>query len=269
MTTPSRIKEILREMEQDPELAQALRERVLGQEISMLPSAVAQNQSLIIRLMERQIQLSEATVTAMDTVLSAIQRTGERTATAVEALNLTVAGVEFEISELKEESQKTRESLTQVLTDVRRIDGRMDRGFGANYEAKVSQNVRSILGQQAGVRSAKVLKGPNLRNDPDFDQLVENAENSGVITENESDELLLLDLIVSGTRTGTPDRLYAGIEVSITANNDDMNRAADRVEILRKVTGGPVLAAVIAVRVETPQRELAATRGVTVAVHPE
>ena len=98
---------------------------------------------------------------------------------------------------------------------------------------------------------------------------VESAEASGTITEDESDELLLLDVIVSGTRTGTQDRVYAGIEVSITANDDDVNRAADRAEILSRVTGGPVMAVVIADRVETQQRELAARRQVAMAVHPD
>ena len=159
--------------------------------------------------------------------------------------------------------------MAETRTDVRRINGRLNRGFGTNYEAKVAQNVRSILGQQAGVRSSRVLKGPSIRTDPDFDRQVESAKVNGAITDDESDELLLLDLIVSGTRTGTPERVYAGIEVSITANDDDVNRAAGRVEILRKVTGGPVVAAVIAARVEAPQRELAVRREVAVAVRPE
>ena len=315
MTTPSRINEILHEMEQDPELAQALRDTILGQEVSMLPAAVAQNQGLIIRLMERQVELASAVNTALDAVVSAMSQTGENTARALEAHGQRIEGVESALAELREEGQKTRESLGQMLldvkqvqsdmaetkanvkqlqsdmtevktdvkqlqsdiktdvaetrTDVRRIDGRLDRGFGANYEAKVAQNVRSILGQQAGVRSSRVLKGPSLRTDPDFDQQVESAEASGAITEDESDELLLLDLIVSGTRRGTPERVYAGIEVSITANDDDVNRAADRAQILRKVTGGPVMAVVIADRVEAQQRELAARREVAVAVHPE
>ena len=325
MTTPSRINEILHEMEQDPELAQALRDTILGQEISMLPAAVAQNQGLIIRLMERQVELASAVNTALDAVVSAMSQAGENTARALEAHGQRIEGVESALAELREEGQKTRESLGQMLldvkqvqsdmaetkanvkqlqsdmtevktdvkqlqsdmtevktdvkqlqsdmaetrTDVRRIDGRLDRGFGANYEAKVAQNVRSILGQQAGVRSSRVLKGPSLRTDPDFDQQVESAEASGAITEDESDELLLLDLIVSGTRRGTPERVYAGIEVSITANDDDVNRAADRAQILRKVTGGPVMAVVIADRVEAQQRELAARREVAVAVHPE
>ena len=325
MTTPSRIDEILHEMEQDPELAQALRDTILGQEISMLPAAVAQNQGLIIRLMERQVELASAVNTALDAVVSAMSQAGENTARALEAHGQRIEGVESALAELREEGQKTRESLGQMLldvkqvqsdmaetkanvkqlqsdmtevktdvkqlqsdmtevktdvkqlqsdmaetrTDVRRIDGRLDRGFGANYEAKVAQNVRSILGQQAGVRSSRVLKGPSLRTDPDFDQQVESAEASGAITEDESDELLLLDLIVSGTRRGNPERVYAGIEVSITANDDDVNRAADRAQILRKVTGGPVMAVVIADRVEAQQRELAARREVAVAVHPE
>ena len=326
-------------MEQDPELAQALRDTILGQEISMLPAAVAQNQGLIIRLMERQVELASAVNTALDAVVSAMSQAGENTAGALEAHGRRIEGVESALAELREEGQRTRESLGQVLTevkqlrsdmaetkanvkqlqsdmtevktdvkqvqsdmaetkanvkqlqsdmtevktdvkqlqsdmaetrtDVRRIDGRLDRGFGANYEAKVAQNVRSILGQQAGVRSSRVLKGPSLRTDPDFDQQVESAEASGAITEDESDELLLLDLIVSGTRRGNPERVYAGIEVSMTANDDDVNRAADRAQILRKVTGGPVMAVVIADRVEAQQRELAARREVAVAVHPE
>ena len=297
MTTPSRINEILHEMEQDPELAQALRDTILGQEVSMLPAAVAQNQGLIIRLMERQVELANAVNTALDAVVSAMSQAGENTAVALETHGRRIEGVESALAELREEGQRTQESLgqvmadvkqvqsdmaetkanvkqlqsdmTQVKTDVRRIDGRLDRGFGTNYEAKVAQNIRSILGQQAGVRNSRVLKGPSLRTDPDFDQQVESAETSGAITQDESDELLLLDLIISGTRTRTRDRVHVAMEVSITANDDDVNRAADRAAMLRKVTGGPVMAAVIAARVEAPQRALATRRGVAVAVHPE
>ena len=199
------------------------------------------------------------------------------------ALKVGTATVERVRRRCVEEGQRTRESLGQVLTDVkqlqsdmaetrtdvRRIDGRLDRGFGTNYEAKVAQNVRSILGQQARVRNSRGLNGPSLRTDPDFNRQVESAEASGAITEDESDELLLLDVIVSGTRTGAKERVYAGIEVSISANDDDVNRASDRAEILRTVTGEPVMATVIAARVDEPHRGLAVQREVAVAVHLE
>ena len=82
VTTTSRINEILHEMEQDPELAQALRDRVLGQEISTLPAAVAQNQGLIIRLTERQVELADAVNNTLDAVVSAMNQAGENTAWA-------------------------------------------------------------------------------------------------------------------------------------------------------------------------------------------
>ena len=74
------------------------------------------------------------------------------------------------------------------------------------YELKVAQNVESILGQQVGVRNSRVLKGPSLRTDPDLDRQVERAETIGTITEHERDELLLLDLIVSGAPDGKPGK---------------------------------------------------------------
>ena len=66
MTIPSRIQEILAEMERDPALATELRERILGQEFSQVPQAVAQNQNLITHMMERQIQLSEQFANAVE-----------------------------------------------------------------------------------------------------------------------------------------------------------------------------------------------------------
>ena len=208
-------------------------------------------------------------IECVESALAELREEVQRTQESLGQVMADVKQVQSDMAETKANVKQLQSDMTPVKTDVRRIDGRLDRGFGTNYEAKVAQNIRSILGQQTGVRNSRVLKGPCLRTDPDFDQQVESAEASGAIIEDESDELLLLDLIISGTRTGTRERVYAGIEVSITANDDDVNRADDRAEMLRKVTGGPVMAAVIAARVEAPQRELATRRGVAVAVHPE
>ena len=63
--------------------------------------------------------------------------------------------------------------------------------------------------------------------------------------------------------------MCAGVEVSITADSNDVNRAVDRTEILRKLTGAPALAVVIAARRDEQQGELALQRGVETALHPE
>ena len=276
MTTPGRIQEILQEMERDPQLASELREKILGQEFSQLPVAVAQNQTLIIRLMERQVELSGTTRTALEAVVSSFQQLGEMVADALEAQNQRLGRIEAAqdtmanklgtlepaMSELREEQRETR-------ADLRKTDGRLDRGFGANYEAKVTWNVRSLLGQQLGIRNSRVLKGPNLRNDEDLEQLVEEAESRGAITEEEADELLLLDLIVAGTQRADHARVYVAAEVSITANQDDVNRATDRADILRRVTGLPTRPVVITDRMAESYRQLADEKKVVVAIYPE
>ena len=276
MTTPGRIQEILQEMERDPQLASELRERILGQEFSQLPAAVAQNQTLIIRLMERQVELSGTTRTALEAVVSSFQQLGEMAADALEAQNQRLGRIEAAqdtiannlgtlepaMSELRKEQRETR-------ADLRKTDGRLDRGFGANYEAKVTWNVRSLLGQQLGIRNSRVLKGPNLRNDEDLEQLLEEAESRGAITEEEADELLLLDLIVAGTQRADHARVYVAAEVSITANQDDVNRAADRADILRRATGLLTRPVVIADRMAKSYQSLADEKGVAVAIYPE
>ena len=108
MTTPGGISEILHEMEQDSELAQALRDTILGQEISMLPAAVAQNQGLIIRLMERPVELARTVNTALEAVVSAMNQAGENTARALEAHGRRIERVESALAELREEGQRTR-----------------------------------------------------------------------------------------------------------------------------------------------------------------
>ena len=338
MATHGRINEILEEMENNPALAAALRERIMGEEFVNIPGAVAQNQNMILGLMDRQIQLAETTRTAMEGVASAVQQTGEAVATALETQGRRLDGLESAVRELRDEQQKTSAALVQtqedvkqiqtdvqdlrtdvkqvqtdvkqvqtdvkqvqtdvkqvqtdvkqvqtdvkqvqtdvkqvqtdvqdLRTDVRRIDGRLDRGFGTNYEVKIASNIRSILGQKLHIRNSKALKGPNLRTDENFEKDVEAAENNGRITPEETDDLWLLDLIVSGNRREGGERVYVAAEVSITPG-DDADRAARRAGILRKITGRAVTPVVIATRADEAYLEMAAGIGVEVAIHPE
>ena len=255
MTTPGRIQEVIQEMERDPQLASELREKILGQEFSQLPVAVAQNQALIIQLMERQVELSGTTKTALEAVVSSIQQLGEMVTDALETQSQRLGRIEA-----------TQDTIANKLGT---LEPAMSELREQQYEAKAAWNVRSLLGQQLGIRNSRVLKGPNLRNDENLEQLLEEAESRGAITEEEADELLLLDLIVAGTQRTDHARVYVAAEVSITANQDDVNRAADRADILRKVTGLPTRPVVIADRMADSYQQLADEKEVAVAIYPE
>ena len=165
--------------------------------------------------------------------------------------------------------QNLQTSVRDLRTDMKRIDGRLDRGFGTNYETKTAGNIRSILDQKLGKRNSRVLKGADHRTDDDFEERVKEAESNGRVTEQEADDLWLLNLIISGTRRGSSERVYAAAEVSITPDDDDAGRAARRARILGKITGSAVTPVVIATKADEAYLEMAAGMGVEVATHPE
>ena len=293
MSTPTRIAEIMAEMEQNPELADELRNRLLGADYSGLPTAVAQNQSLIVSLMEKQAELAHVTRTAMETLAGTVEILIEAVAeateiltsqgkrlevveqmtsdlrTAVSALQTDMTEVKADIVEVKADIVEVKADIVEVKADIRKINGRLDNGFGTNYEAKIASVIGSILGKNLKLRRCKVLKGYGFRMDENLEAMTERAEREEIITEDDSDEAMLLDLIVSGRRRDGEDTELAAIEVSITAGDDDVTRAAERSEILSKATGLTVTPVVIASNIDEERRKLSAEKNVTMIVHPE
>ena len=93
--------------------------------------------------MERQLGVSGSTTITMKAAMSAIGQEGERTATALDAHNLKVEGIESVVLELRGAGQWTLAAVTQtqadvkqLQTDARRTLGRPDHGFGTNYETR-------------------------------------------------------------------------------------------------------------------------------------
>ena len=307
MSTPTRIAEIMAEMEQNPELADELRNRLLGADYSGLPTAVAQNQSLIVSLMEKQAELAHVTRTAMEALagtveilleavseateiltsqgkrLEVVEQMTSDLRTAVSALQTDmtevkadivevkadIVEVKADIVEVKADIVEVKADIVEVKADIRKINGRLDNGFGTNYEAKIASVIGSILGKNLKLRRCKVLKGYGFRMDENLEAMTERAEREEIITEDDSDEAMLLDLIVSGRRRDGEDTELAAIEVSITAGDDDVTRAAERSEILSKATGLTVTPVVIASNIDEERRKLAAEKNVTMIVHPE
>ena len=71
------------------------------------------------------------------------------------------------------------------------------------------------------------------------------------------------------TRVIADEKMGEIAGVILTVKGDDVNRAADRTEILSKLTGEPALAMVIATKMDGSTRELAHRRGVETALRPE
>ena len=133
-----------------------------------------------------------------------------------------------------------------------------------NYEFKVQKNLGSIAGQNLRLRRTRTLKGPRTDDDQDLRNRVDEAEDNGIITESENHDMWLLDLIFSGRRRDDGKEVLVAAEISITAGNDDVSRAKERSETLRKATDIETIPVVIAEHIDQERYEAAEQVGVVV-----
>ena len=113
-----------------------------------------------------------------------------------------------------------------------------------------------------GIQDARILHA-----DPEFGEIMairvgDEAEAEGRITEDENDLLMLSDAILGGVdEAGQPVQVL--LEISLTVQQHDIERAEARARILEKATRIRTLAGVVGETVPEEERNRAQERGVT------
>ena len=192
---------------------------------------------------------------------------------------LRAALLSKELLELPEQFARHESLLTRTLEAMnarldnldrqfRGLTGRLDNEFGATYENKVQKNLPSYVAQHLELRAPTVLKGPLIPHDPDLEGDAERAAMHGIITWDEYSQVLAADLIFTARPRLGGDRVHAMAQVSITAGDDDINRARNRADILTRVRNTPVIALVFSANVDDERTQKALENNVTVVRIP-
>ena len=234
MTTIHDIGDLVRVLQEQPQWAEALRGVLLSRELLDLPERFAEF----------------------------VELTGKN----FKAVDARLGRLESDLSEFK---VAVDARFQQVDERFDRMEGRMDNGFGTNYEVKAERSLASHAGQHLGLRRVRVLKGTMAGRDPALEARLERAVDEGVITWEEHDQLLLADLIFTGRERSGSRELMAVAEVSITAGDYDVDRVAERSRIMGTVTGQTVTAVVISANVDDERDARARERSVTAIRVPE
>ena len=134
--------------------------------------------------------------------------------------------IEIDVSTLKD-------NLTTLTTTVNRIGGDVSMLKGSDYESHVARLANRFLRRQLGVATTIFS---SQRNQAALATLLDDAETRGNINADDTDELDKTDLIL--TADGPTD--YILTEISITIQQHDIDRAAQRSVLLGKATGQSV-----------------------------
>ncbi len=171
--------------------------------------------------------------------------------------------------EMAEGFAQVDERFNQMDRRFNRLEGRVDNALGSNYENKIADNINSIAGQTLDIRNVHALKRPGQAPDRNLENISYQAQDENRITRSENAALWSLDLILIGHRHPSLEMVYVAAEISITAGDADISRAAERATILRTVLeNATVIPAVIAENVAPDQLNLAEMHGVSVILHP-
>jgi septal ring factor EnvC (AmiA/AmiB activator) len=208
MTTINSIGDLVRILKEQPEWADTIRGILLSEELLNLPSQFAE----FVRVTQEHNQLINQRLDRLEVGL-------ERVETRLDQLEVRFGTLEGRVGTL---------------------EGRVGNLEGSDYERKVRYRILARAQRRFGLENAYLALTQNDPEAPQLSSAVARAINAGSITPEQSEDLHDTDIIISaqGNR-------HVAVEVSMTADEFDVERAKRRAAILRTVTDGTVTPVVI------------------------
>lgn len=161
---------------------------------------------------------------------------------------------------LLESIVRTLESHTRLLEHhgglLEHHQQQLSRLIGDESERRFRDNAAGIFGRM--MRRIRVIDKFELAD------LLDDAVDSGVITEGDQRSLLALDLALRGVDPKTRQPARMAVEISSGIGERDIMRAADRARLLEKLTGYTTKAVVAGYSISSVYREMADDKGVEV-----
>jgi hypothetical protein len=160
--------------------------------------------------------------------------------------------IEEQMRDVREKMDALEKRLQEVEKKVDEIKKRLDMDVcflkGMWVEAEVKKNVHPLFSENL---SNVKLVGKKIIN-----KILSLAIEKGVISKEEREDVLRLDLIVEGNLLSTKEPVLAAVEVSYTIAKDDVQRAVKRAGILEKAMDRKVLPAVVGYRISKKAEKL-------------
>ena len=296
MTTINSQDDFLRALEENPQWRDAIRRHILTEELLQLPArfhvltqrvdtldqkvdVLTQRVNTLdqkvdvltqrVNTLDQKVDVLTQRVNTLDQKVDVLTQSMSQVKTDLNTLTGRVDNLTGRVDNLTDRIDNAVNTLTDRINNaVNMLTGRVDNALGYNYQLKVERNLRSIAGQHLHLRNIAILRSSRPDWSNEFDNLIQEAVDQGLITEEQSYEVWDTDLIFVGTPRGDTTPIYVAAEVSITAGDDDITRAANRAGLIAQATRRPVTPVVICANVDDPRHALATRHNATVIPHP-
>ena len=178
---------------------------------------------------------------------------------AIRALAEAQRRTEARVEELAEAQRRT-EVAVRDLADTQRVMRNDQRVMRSDLDALRGQALETKYRDHASGFFGRLLRRVRVLRPDELDTLLDEAIEAGALDDEAALDLRLADLLVRGRRPGEDTETYLVVEVSAGIGAGDVERAARRADVLRRIR--PTLAVVAGDWLTPEARELAASAGV-------
>jgi hypothetical protein len=224
---PPEYQDLLDFIDSNPQYLHDMRVRLLSPELIALPEQFAQLVGLVAELSKKLDAFAEAT----DRRLNALE---------------TDVGT--------------------IKTDVGTIKTQLAVLNGDRAESRARRNILNIARDELNLTRGRILLARGRDTAPGLLESITSAEENGLITEQQADNVLVADIIIRARRTDDKQYVHAVFEVSRTIRLSDIQRSHDRAATVAAATNEHTIAAVMGELIQPQQRVQADEMGVQVLI---
>ena len=171
------------------------------------------------------------------------------------------AATDRRLDALESHAAETNRRLTSLETNVASLNG-------SDLERRARHSILNIAHHELNLARGRILLASGRDTDLRFLDTITAAEETGLITEQQADHVLVADIIIRARRADDKQYVHAVFKVSRTIRLDDITRAHGRAATVAAATGEPTLAAVVGEVSQPPQQQQADEMGVKVLLPP-
>ena len=213
----------------DDELRQDLRKEILTEELLQLPVRFLRLEQAVENL------LQDMTMVKQDVV----------------ELKQDMTVVKQDVAELKQDMTVVKQDVAELQQGIQRLEdrqntmsGQIANLAGSDYESKAIEQSRRLIRRNLAMVKATVIHASRWESQTFEENMLLPAIADGSINRQQADQLEDADSIIR-CEDQDGNIVHAVAEISITVQDTDRRRAAERAEILAAVTGTPAVPFVV------------------------
>ncbi len=167
-----------------------------------------------------------------------------------------------DVAELKTDVVELKDGQARMEARQDRMEGQLSNLTGTAYERKVARRAASAVRRYLDVRNAELVYSLANPESPHLSNLLYHATEDRLISDEQANDLEDADLILLG-RNAEGELIYIVAEVSITIDDSDVDRAAQRARALQTASSVATLAVVIGTAISDANRQFGEESGLT------